>query len=166
MRVQMKMDASQEHQGFAPFPEWDYLLECLKVEDKQTRTGKEMAVLELAVRAGQYEGRKLWHNLTLIQVGDKGHGFTVAAFHAFGLPYDGDVDLDTQDFRGKTARAHVAVEEREWDEGGGNIKVIRSNKVVYFITGEGPFPEPAKSQSPVRERLKAKQEPVEDEVPF
>ena len=160
MRVQIRADAAEENQGFEPFPEGDYLLECVKVEDKRTRTGRDMVVLELKVSEGPSAGRKLWHNLTLIPAGEKGHGFTVAALHAFRLPYDGELDFSTEDFIGRNARAHVAIEEREWED-----KVIKSNKVAYFITGDGhPQLKPQKSE-PVRERFASKAA-SEDAVPF
>ena len=160
MRVQIRADAAEENQGFEPFPEGDYLLECVKVEDKRTRTGRDMVVLELKVSEGPSAGRKLWHNLTLIPAGEKGHGFTVAALHAFGLPYDGELDFSTEDFIGRNARAHVAIEEREWDD-----KVIKSNKVQLFLIGDGPFSSQAPRVS-AKERVVAASTANNDEVPF
>lgn len=131
MRVQLSADASQEAKGFEPLPEGYYFVTVKKVTDGTAKSGRPMALLELEVNDGPWKNRKLWHNVTFIAKGEKGHGFTVQVLKAFGLQFDGDLDFDTQDFRGQTAQAHVGVEE--WTAEG---KTGKRNVIVDFVTGQ------------------------------
>ena len=149
----MKMDRNQENSGFDPLPDDKYLLTVTAVTDKMTAKGWNMARLELTVAEGIYENRKLWHNVTFIPAYDdrgekqKGHGMCVHACHAFGLEFDGDVDFDTQEFKGKSAYAKVGTEKREWQG-----KEIVENKIISFVTEDQEVTSPA-SQNGKEEKI-------------
>ena len=129
-RIQLKANAAEGEQGnFPPIPEGEYVLACADVKDRTTKTGRAMATLELIVADGPYEGRKLWHNVTMIPAGEAGHGLLVQALKAFGLAFDGQLDFDTQDFKGQGCRAKVVVKTYEGKQ---------SNEIPAggFVTGE------------------------------
>lgn len=147
MRIKMKMNAKEENSPMEPIPEGEYILTCTKAKDGKTSTGRDMTNLELVVADGPYENRKIWHNVTFIPSGEKGHGMCVHACHAFGLPYDGDVDFDTSEFEGKSAKAYVVVETREWQG-----RTITGNKVLNFGTDDHPIVAPSPKPQPRKEK--------------
>jgi hypothetical protein len=129
MRIKLKANAADEIAGgTGPFPEGEYTLAVTGVEDKETQTGRNMVKMELTVETGSQKGRKMWHNLTFIPEGDKGHGFTVRALHALGLKFDGNLDFDTQEFVGRAFKANVGIEDREW-----NGKTYHNNIIREFL---------------------------------
>lgn len=163
MRIQMRANAADESRGFEPLPLGEYILTCTGVEDKTTRTGRNMVVLELTVSEGQYERRKVWHNVTFIAEGEKGHGMMVHALHAFGLQYDGDLDFDTEEFRGCSCKATLDVEESEYDG-----RLIRKNVVRDFHTeNHGSAAPPASAKEQLTSKQVAKHGASNSEkVPF
>ena len=152
----MKLDGTQERGSFQPIPDGDYVLTVTKVEDGKARSGKDKTTLELTIDDGQYARRKIWHSLTWIPVGEKGHGIAIHALHAFGLDHDGDVDFDTQDFLGRSAKANVVTEEYEGKS---------NNKIGYFYTEDNASQAAPKNGS-AKDQTKAKNGKVEDSIPF
>lgn len=146
-RITMEANA-KEADGFLPIPDGEYILTCTKVTDKTASTGRAMANLELTVGDGEYEGRKVWHNVTFIPKGEDGHGFMVHALHAFGLPFDGSLDFDTSEFRGRSCKAQVNTE---------TYKGKANNKIADFITVDGGSAAPAAAKSAAAAPTPAKQ---------
>jgi hypothetical protein len=101
------------------FPEEDpCFIECTFVQTKDQfdndlktkEKGYPYWTLELTVTEGQSKGRKMWHNLIFIPPGMPGHGMALRCLHAFGLPHEGEIDIEPDDFYRRTASAAVAVE--------------------------------------------------------
>lgn len=111
-RVNMQSDPNV---GSAPppVPAGRYLLACTAVEDgKSKQAGHPQAVLTIAVEEGEYVGRKLGKTwVTFIPKGESGHWIGVQAAQAFGLVAKGasELDIDTDDFRGRSAWADVGL---------------------------------------------------------
>ena len=111
----MKADASEESVGgggnFEPAPRGIYTIQVANYKDKKTTTGRDMVVLECEIAdQGPEFGKKVWHNVVAIPKGEKGHGIMVHSLHAFGLAHDGNLDFDTSEFQGRTARVLLGVE--------------------------------------------------------
>jgi hypothetical protein len=110
-----------------------------------------MIEMELTVCVGPYENRHFKYWLTFIPAGSNGHGITLHALHAFGLPYDGPVSIGQDDFKGKTVKAKVGSEP---------YKGRMNNKILDFyilsdeqMSAEGSAaasaaPEPAQAPAP------------------
>ncbi len=130
-RIQMRADATKETGDFSPVPDGEYVLACTGVQDKTTQTGRDMVNLELTVEDGEFKGRKLWTNVTMIPDGEPGHGMMVHALHAFGMPFDGDLDFETEEFKGRCAKANV-VQATYTDAKSGQVK--SKNEVKNWIT--------------------------------
>lgn len=136
--------------SFEPVPEADYLLEVKKVPDHSiTKTNRDMLRFELTINDEEYLNRKIWYNLVFIPEFEnneamKGHGMTVRALKAFGLPYDGDLDIDPSEFLGKIVRAHIKIVKDTY-QGKETVK----NEIAWFIVDDSESQEqPTQKPSP------------------
>ena len=103
-------DGSEGANNFDPVPDNAYVLGVTTCELKRTSTSKNMLELELAIDEGPYIGRKVWTNIVFNPKGAAGHGLTVQALKAFGFDADGSLDIDTDEWIGRTCRANLTKE--------------------------------------------------------
>lgn len=153
---------------FEPVPDGDYLLRVKKVPAHSlTGTNRDMLTIQLVVDEGEYEGKSVRYNLIFVPEFEnnepqKGHGMTVRALKAFGMAYDGDLDIEPNEYLDKVVRAHVKrVKDDYYTKDPANP--VFKNEIGWFIVeDDGSQVEPSSksssaSKAPVRE---------EDEVPF
>lgn len=98
-------------------------------KDAQAQSGRPMCVLQCKVLEGETMPGSAIHNVTLIEQGEPGHGFLLHFLHAVGMPYDGEVSFDTDDFIGREFVADVIQET--YQDGEGNDKIASRIKTIY-----------------------------------
>jgi len=148
--------------GFEPAPRGIYTIQVANHKDTMTAKGgknpsRPMVILECEIAdEGPEFGKKVWYNIIQIPKGEKGHGFMVHALHAFGMPHDGDLDFDTDDFQGQQARALLGVTTYEKKGDDGRVYVNKKNFVEELYTEAHPEPTDGTLPPPREDKQAAK----------
>ena len=173
MRINMTADADSIRH-FSPAPDGTYVLQVVDKKDQASKKGDPQVILEMEIAEGPHMGRKVWHCLTFIPRGQEkqaapGHGMALHALHAFGLPYNGELNFDSEELIGRTARVNLGTEMYTNKEGVQRHK----NVILEFLTDDEPEAKnpqasgaPAKSiKQTIREKNTGEGDGLED-VPF
>lgn len=149
--IQFKGNKDEIKNGFPVAPEGDYFVTCVEVKERTSKRGGHPQVeLELVIAQGEFADKvHVWDYVTFIPAGEPGHGMALHALHAFGLPYDGDVEVDLQAFRGVTVKARL-----EQDTYQGKLKniigeyyVLEDAEMTKEAFGD-PEPAPVRQSAP------------------
>src|SRR5688500_15901133 len=80
-------------------------------KERKASSGRDMLELEMLVSEGEYKEKvRVWHYLTFIEAGAKGHGMTLHALHAFGFDPDGENEFSAEAFEGVTVKVELGVD--------------------------------------------------------
>ncbi len=96
---------------YAPAGEAYFLKVRNAKEQVSKKSGRNMIATEYVIAEGEYEGIHVFNYLTFIEAGAKGHGMTIHALKAHGLPWEGDVEISASDFTDIMVKVDLGVEE-------------------------------------------------------
>lgn len=137
MPIRYDATGVESMKGFDPFPPGEYDLVIKNTEEKTTEKGFPMVNVTCEVAAGEYEGRKLFHNVVFLPPKNddgtprKGAGISLHFLHAIGEPYEGEFETDPVLWIGRKFTAQVMIEE---------YNGVKRNKVRFVtipINGDG-----------------------------
>ena len=131
---------------YAPAGEAYFLKVRNAKEQVSKKSGRNMIATEYVIAEGEYEGIHVFNYLTFIEAGAKGHGMTIHALKAHGLPWEGDVEISAGDFTDIMVKVDLGVEE--YPVGSKQFKnVIKKFHLPpsdeEMGTAQEPAPEPA-----------------------
>lgn len=104
-------------------------------------------------------GAYVYHSVTWLPPGTKGHGMAVHWLHATNMPYDGAFDFDEQDFLAQDhALVRALLEVEEYDKVKDGVTYVNEKFVVrevYTDTHPAPdeLPPPRKAKEPAHPGL-------------
>jgi len=120
--------------GFLPMPEGEYVLTLTDTKTSKTKNGDPMVNVTFEVTGGEYDGRKVWHNVCFLPKENKGAGISKHFLKAIGQPFEGEVDVEPNDWRGAAIKAHLIITQYN-----GKDKNEIGEIIVEENTGEVPF---------------------------
>ena len=97
---------------FEPLPAGQYLVEIARKEDKTSTNGDPQVRLRLKVMSGEYAGRLIFDQVTLIPGGKPGAGFAKNFLRCIEEPCDGDFEFDSDRWVGKKLIVTVKIDEQ------------------------------------------------------
>ncbi len=87
--------------SFELLPEGKYTLRITKAEETQSKKGNFMAKLECEViNNPDFNGRKIFHNVTFLNPQDKGAGMSVHFLKTIAQPWEGKIEIDIPSWEG------------------------------------------------------------------
>ncbi len=160
-------EAAAADTNFPVAPKGTYYLKVRNAQEKVSqKSGRNMIATEYVIVEGDYADKvHVFNYLTFIAAGDKGHGMTVHALKAHGLPCEGDIEISAADFFDITVK--VDLDQEEYPVGSGQMKnVIKKFHLPPsdeeagtaqepVETAPEPEPEPEPAVSPKENRLVA-----------
>lgn len=102
---------NMDRPGFTPAPEGNYTLMIKEVEEKTTKKGNNMVSCICEIDTGEHIGKKIWHNVTFLDKGAKGAGMAIHFLKTINEPWEGEFDVNPNDWIGKTFNAHLIIEK-------------------------------------------------------
>jgi len=115
MRIERNYDGVPEQEDIALMPNGDYMFEITEVSDGYSNSGDPMPNICLrCIEDGECEGKKVWDNILIPEPDSAAHkiiGRTKRFLHAIREPYQGDFDVDTENWLNKTVEVKIGTDE-------------------------------------------------------
>lgn len=102
---------TKESGDFIPAPKGDYSLKIIEVKEGMTKNNDKNAIVKLVITEGQYANTLVWHNVSFIQPGNPGAGISKHWLHSIGQPFEGDIEIEPQNWVGIVIFATLDIED-------------------------------------------------------
>lgn len=123
--------------GSTILPAGTYDLVITKVEEKKSSKGHPMVNVTCEVlNNSEYNGAKVFHNVTFLPKGDKGSGMSSHFLKCINQPYEGAIEVDPEKWVGEDFKAKI--QTREYDKKDGTKAKTNDCKEI-FASDETPF---------------------------
>jgi len=133
MIIERNYDNYEENEGgYRILPSGTYMFEIQQTEDKMSSNKDEMVKITFSCIDDDYYGTPVWDNILFPRPGSKSEkiiGRTKHFLHCIGEPFQGDFQVDTDNWQNKTVEIQVC--KSEYENKSGNKKP--KNDVVKYI---------------------------------
>lgn len=93
---------------FELLPDGNYTLKIVKAEETKSKAGNLMAKVECEVVNNlDFNGRKVFHNVTFLDPKEKGAGMAIHFLKTIAQPWEGKIEIDIPRWEGATFLAKV-----------------------------------------------------------
>jgi hypothetical protein len=99
-----------EERGFEPIPDGWYPFRIVEADEAKSKNGHPMVKVVAECLDSSYRGRRIWHWVVFIPKGQPGDSMNVHFRKSIGVPHDGKVVIDADDWIGKTFMGKVTSE--------------------------------------------------------
>lgn len=123
--------------GSTLLPAGTYDLVITKVEEKKSSKGHPMINVTCEVLNNpEFNGAKVFHNVTFLPKGDKGAGMSSHFLKCINQPYEGAISVDPDKWVGEDFKAKI--QPREYDKKDGTKAKTNDLKEI-FASEDVPF---------------------------
>lgn len=133
MKIERNYDNYEENEGgYRILPDGTYMFEIQQTEDKISSNNDNMVKITFECIDDDYYGTLVWDNILFPKPGSKSEkiiGRTKHFLHCIGEPFQGDFQVDTDNWQNKTVEIQVC--EGEYEDKNGKKK--QKNDVVKYI---------------------------------
>ena len=96
-------DPNMNEDGFSIVPEGKHILEIVETEEKTSANGDPQVIVTLE----DEQNNTMRHFVTFLPVGNKGHGIGKHWLKCLNVPYDGDIEVEPEDWKGRMIKVDV-----------------------------------------------------------
>lgn len=111
MRMQRNYDEYTEQEGFNILPDGIYMFEIAEKQDTMSKGGDVMIKITLRCIEEEHNGALVWDQILLPLPDSPAHrviGRSKRFLHAIGEPFQGNFDVDTDNWEGKIVEAKIS----------------------------------------------------------
>ena len=144
--------------GFQVIPKGTYILSVAKKTDTTSKNGDDQVIVNFTVKGGEYDGAFLpFYYVTFLPRSSKGAGMALHFLKCIGEPYEGEFEVESDNWLGKCVKGRVDIEEFN---GNKQSKVVWVEPVEDAEQQELPTGKSAKKAAPpVEESGDAQEDP-------
>lgn len=157
MKIERNYDDVPEQEDVTLMPNGDYMFEISEVSDGYSANNDPMPNINLrCIEDGDNEGKRVWDNILIPEPDSLAHkiiGRTKRFLHAINEPYQGDFDVDTDNWQNKTVEVRIGTEE---------YKGRKKNVVLRYLISENQQNTNNKTNNSFKNKSKKEQ----DDLPF
>lgn len=121
---------------YTPLPDGVYDLKIIKAEEKTTKNGDPMVVVDFeVVNNPDFSGKKIkFHNVAFVPRTNPGAGIPVHFLKTIGEPWEGAYKVQPQDWLGKFLKAKVGIREYEGKQYN-NVTMVMPYEAEVAVNG-------------------------------
>lgn len=154
MKVSRNYDEYVEQEDFKLIPDGDYMFEIAEIKDGYSGNNDPMPNITLrCIEEEEYEGIYVWDNILIPEPNSPSHkiiGRSKRFLHAIGEPYQGDFDVDTENWLNKTVEVKIGTEEYKGKKKNIVLRYLLSEKQQTKHDKENTYP--SKSNTELEEK--------------
>ena len=121
----------KESGDFSAAPPGNYTLRITETKEAKTQRGDLMVKVVAEIAEGPCRGKKVWHNVCFLEKDSAGAGISKHWLHALGLPYEGKINVDHTEWRGRLVSAKLDIDTYTANNGATREKNIIKETIIH-----------------------------------